>query len=377
MADSPLDYTGLLARQDVATAILAPYVAGLTTEVLLIGVYLALFAQYAHRELKLHRPAVKIVSWVVFGLVVCCLGISFEEIIDSAASQERSSDKMLAGPAQSNVLPILTGLTGAVCQGFLMMRAATLIPQRWIRYTFCGFVSCVILLGLSASALFSGIGFLFVVGADHLPLQYATAVAIWLWSSACADVSISIALAYTLHSRIAGFNPHTDSLLKRLIVVGLRTAAYTSLIAIVGAAVSTAFHASEDIHTSAVGFAFYAPLPALHAISLHTTLSTRRTITRELGNVALTAQYAPPATPFVGGGGGGTNSRAYRVGVDAAVGRNGTGSGQSKSGGRPIAVQVQKEEQVEYDDERDDFDEEFMREQRKGGRTREAAADYV
>lgn len=51
---------------------------------------------------------------------------------------------------------------------------------------------------------------------------------IWLWASAAVDLLISIALSHTLHSRIAHFNEVTDSLLKRLIVTSLQTAACAS-----------------------------------------------------------------------------------------------------------------------------------------------------
>lgn len=95
-----------------------------------------------------------------------------------------------------------------------------------------------------------------------------TSHSLWLWPSAFADILISAALAQTLHRRIAGFNPHTDGVLWRLIVVALQTAALTSVVSIAGAAVSTALEKSDDVHASAAGFAFWREsLPALVSLS--------------------------------------------------------------------------------------------------------------
>ncbi|GAA5850973.1 hypothetical protein JCM8547_009143 [Rhodosporidiobolus lusitaniae] len=388
MHDMPSDVTGLLAQQDVSIAILGPYMVGLTLNVLLIGVFLALFVSY-QKELRSHVVKVKATMWAVLVLVLFCLGVSFEEIIDTAVSQERSSEAMLAGPAQSNVLPVLTGLTGAVCQGFLMVRAAALITSRPLRYTFYAFTTSLILLALASASLFSGIGFLFVVdpNSPSLPLPYSVALSLWLWSSAAADLSITGALAATLRSRIAGFSAKTDGLLNRLIRIALRTAAYTAVISIAGAAVASATEGA-DFHVASAAFAFYLPLPALHAISLYTTLSSRRVINAELG---LSAE------PTKGGGHAGEvpfpSARTYRVGglsLGGGGGREGGGAGQlserkrdssrieldGRGSGGFLPVQIKREEQVEYVDDLD-LDEDLVRESRRGRKTRETSIDVV
>lgn len=76
---------------------------------------------------------------------------------------------------------------------------------------------------------------------DVFIMHWASSAAVWLWSSAIADVSISLAAAYSLKSRIAGFNRETDSLLRTLIFIVLRTAAYTAILSIVVAAVESVY----------------------------------------------------------------------------------------------------------------------------------------
>ncbi|BGP37147.1 hypothetical protein JCM10450v2_001053 [Rhodotorula kratochvilovae] len=340
---STYDVPGLLARQDVATAVLVPYLTGLVVQVLLIGVFFGLFASYAG-DLGKRARAVKAVSWVVFALVLCCLGVACEEIVDTAVSQNRTSEALFAGPPQSNVLPILAGLTGAVCQAFLMVRAAALVPSKSARWAFYIPTSAAILLALTGSALFSAAGFV-ISDEEAFALNYFTAEAIWLWSSAGADLLISLALAYTLHRRIAGFNARTDGVLRRLSVVALQTAAYTSIISIAGAAVATAFEGSEDYHTSTVGFAFWLPLPALHAISLYTTLSSRRALQATLSAAAPGDALSLPS----GRRRACTGATAAGMGTGSRRSLHHAGTGTGTGSGAALEVRVEREQTVSYD----------------------------
>ncbi|GAA6030174.1 hypothetical protein JCM8097_009298 [Rhodosporidiobolus ruineniae] len=398
-----LDYQTYIAKQDVATAILVPYLVGLIAQVLLIGVFLTLFTSYVQTDFKHHSRKVRAVMWIVFLLTLGCLGMSCEEIIDTGASQERSSEKLFSGPAQSNVLPVLTALTGSVCQGFLMCRAALLINNRTTRYIFGAFTTALILLSLAGATLFSGMGFLIVAGSTATPLKYSTALAIWLFSGAAADLAISIALAWTLNSRIMGFNERTDSLLKRLILVALRTAAYTSIISIAGAAIATAIEYSKpDVHTASAGFAFWLPLPALHAISLYTTLCTRRVVTAQLGGGAgggvisgkpgaaddrekgypPARGLSPSARATVRLAGLGAPRKSIPREEDGAepgmlsFPRSVSGIGGGSSRHLPLQVTVQCEEQVEYDDYTD-FDDDLARDARKEKKRAEEPVRFI
>ncbi|GAA6004121.1 Esc8p [Rhodotorula paludigena] len=418
--DPSLDMMAVTARPEVALAILGPYIVGMALQLLLDGFFLALFVAYKDRAS--HSRAVQAVSWGVLFLVLCCTGMAFEEIVDTAVSQARDSTSLLAGPPQSNVSPILAGVTGAVCQGFLMVRAALLIPTKAYRIAFYVFTTSTILLGLVGSLLFASEGF-FATQDRAFPLTYFSAQAIWQWASAAADLLVSLALAYTLHQRIAGFNKRTDGLLKKLIVISLQTAAYTSVFAIVGAALSSAHERSQSIYTSTIAFTFWLPLAPLHAISLRTTLSTRRVIQNELGGhssggtlthtaptatqlAALRNDYgdddaafeasrlraaekealaAESASRRAGGGakscGGGIGSRLFDLRTGGAR-RSGVGAGASRSSLRmsshgatdgrgsttstatsashrvPLEVKVEREEEVSYD-VADAYDDEY------------------
>lgn len=78
--------------------------------------------------------------------------------------------------------------------------------------------------------------------------QVGTMFSIWLWASATADISISLVCASSLKSRLHGYTREVDSLLHRLVIICFRTAAYTSLMAIVAAILATIYHANFTLH---------------------------------------------------------------------------------------------------------------------------------
>lgn len=63
------------------------YIAGLLTNAVLIGAFLVLFGRYVvNGDLAKHSVVGRSTIWFVFGLVVCCLAVSYEEIIDTGSA---------------------------------------------------------------------------------------------------------------------------------------------------------------------------------------------------------------------------------------------------------------------------------------------------
>ncbi|KAJ8296355.1 hypothetical protein OF846_000741 [Rhodotorula toruloides] len=305
-------------------------------------------------DLKEHGLRGRAVSWTVCILLVMCLGVSYEELVDTGVSQLRSSAELYAGPPQSNVLPILSGLTEAVCQAFLLVRTGAPMESVIRRYVFYGLTGLVILGGLLGSVLYSSMGFLV---SFALILEFS------------ADIFISVALAYTLHRRITnlgGFNATTEGLAKKLITIALQTAAYTSIMSLVGASLSTAYSHSTDFHTISIGQAFWLPLPALHGISLYTTLSIRKSIASTLSN-SRENDSLDPTLPRGGysrnagdAAGGAVKLSTFRVGDRRSHQHTLPTTSQTGTLGGvqvPLEVKVQQTQQISFD-VRDEFDEE-------------------
>lgn len=101
MADA-LDVPSTIATQSVATSILTPYLTGLTTMVLLIGVFLALFGRFIREEFGLHTTKVRAVGWLVLFLIVCCLGMAYEELVDTGSEFAFVNPLLPSPPAVSS-----------------------------------------------------------------------------------------------------------------------------------------------------------------------------------------------------------------------------------------------------------------------------------
>ncbi|EMS21930.1 hypothetical protein NBRC10512_003823 [Rhodotorula toruloides] len=235
------------------------------------------------------------------------------------------------------------------------------------RYVFYGLTGLVILGGLLGFVLYSSMGFLLIKNVDT-PIPPTVCQALWLWMSASADIFVSVALAYTLHRRITnlgGFNATTEGLAKKLITIALQTAAYTSIMSLVGASLSTAYAHSTDFHTISIGQAFWLPLPALHGISLYTTLSIRKTITSTLSN-SRENDSLNPKLPRGGysrnvgdAAGGAVKLSTFRVGDRRSHQHTLPTTSQTGTlGGVQVLleVKVQQTQQISFD-VRDEFDE--------------------
>lgn len=57
---------------------------------------------------------------------------------------------------------------------------------------------------------------------------------IWLWAAAFTDVAISLSMMLALKKRMVGFSIMTDSVLKRIVLVGTESASYTAIVALLG-----------------------------------------------------------------------------------------------------------------------------------------------
>ncbi|PRQ73320.1 hypothetical protein AAT19DRAFT_16073 [Rhodotorula toruloides] len=201
------------------------------------------------------------------------------------------------------------------------------------------------------------------------PIPPTVCQALWLWLSASADIFISVALAYTLHRRITnlgGFNATTEGLVKKLITIALQTAAYTSIMSLIGASLSTAYAHSTDFHTISIGQAFWLPLPALHGISLYTTLSIRKTIASTLSNSRENDSLNPthPRSAYSrnpGDAAGAVKLSTFRVGDRRSHQHTLPTTSQTGTLGGvqvPLEVKVQQTQQISFD-VRDEFDEEY------------------
>ncbi|GAA5984559.1 hypothetical protein JCM10908_003398 [Rhodotorula pacifica] len=272
-----VDEPTVSAPQKSADFAMGPAQAGYLAQILLFGVLFSLCLQCwisgdLARTGKLGRGALA-ASLV---LNAAYTGVCFYEAYIAAVWQDRRWQFISNADLTFNALPLLASLCAAVTE--------VLLPHAWCRIAFSVWISLLVLAVLTGGILACYIGVIYYYDATSVPIQWGPSSAIWLWASAIADVSISLACAWSLRSRIAGFNRGTDSVLRTLIFIVLRTAAYTAIISVVGAVVESIY--SDDELPSYIGNAFWLPTPALYGIALFTfSVSSRRVIDSRLGIV--------------------------------------------------------------------------------------------
>ncbi|KAK4050380.1 hypothetical protein OIV83_003449 [Microbotryomycetes sp. JL201] len=276
----------LVIEQRLATALLGPLYAGWSTQLLLYGVFVAVFVNYQSADLwSANSPKVRALLWTVAFLLTVQAGFCWAEIFWFGVQQNWTVERILAAHWPTTVSPLLTAIIGTLCTVYLTIRASAFFASRWARRLFCAVQFTFITVALVAAISVTAIGFLYLIGQEDraLPITFNMSVSIWLFCSMFVDVAVSLALLYNLRSRIAGFNPATDSLLRALVQTALRTAAYTALVSIAGAVVSVSFH-EDDLYTTDVQYALWYPLSSLYGLSLFTTLYSRKVINRQLGH---------------------------------------------------------------------------------------------
>ncbi|GAA6003319.1 hypothetical protein JCM10207_001860 [Rhodosporidiobolus poonsookiae] len=278
----------------VVAVLLGPPIAGWLIAILLFGVYLTVHTRYCRGPLyRQARREVRIVVWLTFALLTGYIALSFAEVLYWTCTAKRSADDVSTGTRLDTIYPLFAGLVGAVVQGLLTARASSMIQNRAYR------IAVVVVLSIGIVAALLGAIFNCAVLNMYLDdtltfgpaMDYTRAIAMHLWASAGTDILISITLAVTLRRRIAGFNAQTDGLLHKLVVNGLQTAAYTAIVALIGAIFSSIFGDSDNL--SQITMLFWGPLPACYGLSLYTTLQSRQTVNQHLGGGPSSIQHRP------------------------------------------------------------------------------------
>ncbi|KAL8277405.1 hypothetical protein RQP46_010245 [Phenoliferia psychrophenolica] len=184
------DATALpLAPQGLAVAAIAPIVAGTTLQIFLSGIIMSTMAgfistgQFARESVRM-----RVAVCVVFFLNMVQLAISI----------------LLKTPWKRSVFALVVGM--AMMVAFFGSLATTMLNFGYSTGKY-------IALGL---------------------LTFDTMTSVWLWSSFAVDVVISITMWSLLRSRVAGFNPQMDTVLKELGHLSIQTASYTALTSLLG-----------------------------------------------------------------------------------------------------------------------------------------------
>lgn len=280
-----------LAEQKYADSIIGPVIIGSMVNIFLFGIALQAYINYSYSSFyQRDSRRTKLLFWVVcvFGLFEIALNVV--GIYNYAVSQKRDLMTLEATSMVANLQPTVAGVVAVLVQCFLTHRAGTLFNSRLGRGIFHGIVGFGILAGILGAICVSAVTFSYTLGRRKA-LEYLTynqAVAIWTWSSAAVDIAITLSLFLTLRKHIAGFNQEMDSILVKLMRLGLWTALPSTCLAL-AAAIASLTLKTHNVLTCSITAAFFLPLPSLYCLSLIKTLSYRE-------NLATHSGFNPPPT---------------------------------------------------------------------------------
>ncbi|GAA5886005.1 hypothetical protein JCM6882_004230 [Rhodosporidiobolus microsporus] len=334
--DDDLNVPSMSARQHDATLMMGPSQAGYQVQLIVFTAFCCLFYGYwSSGELRSHNRAGRVALWISLVLNTAYTALCFYQAYIGSVSQDRTYDNLSNGGLAWNVLPILGGLISVLTEGFLSVRAGALLPTRPFRIFFWVWVGALMALSLVGCSVVCYGGVEYYYGREPA-IEWNTGMAIWLWSSAACDVLISGACAWGLRSRIAGFNEVTDGLLRKLMMIAIRTASYTSLLSVVGA-VTMSIWPDDDLN-SFICLAFWLPIAGFYGLSLFTfSAGSRRAIDARFNsssNAYLPQHRSPPKN----------NTRL------AGVYNSGSRPRDSGVPHTPLQIAVQHSSEVAYDE---------------------------
>ncbi|BGP25431.1 hypothetical protein JCM10295v2_004355 [Rhodotorula toruloides] len=226
------------SEQREIIALLLPQGIGSQLSLLLFGVYVVLHWNYVTSDLYPRlSSSVKATLWAVFLLATAYEVVQAADTLYWMVTANHKIEHISNGVALDSVIPLVAACVAAPVQCLLAIRAGTLVRTRWIRWVFYSVVGVGIVAAFAGAVLMCATYLMYLVGniENIAPLSYNTTASLWLWASAFVDVAVSVSLSITLSRRIQGFNDTTDTLLRKLIKVSLKTAAYTTFLAIGGA----------------------------------------------------------------------------------------------------------------------------------------------
>jgi len=188
----------------------------------------------------------------------------------------------------------------------------------------------------------------FVSRIEATGLNYNKMVSVWLFLSAAVDVALSATLFLSIRKHLA-LSENGDTAIRRIMRTAALTASYTTVCAVIGALLSVVFP-QTNLVTVDVLFVWDLPLAALYAISLLTTLASRKPLLQGSGSVPV----AYPSFNVHGSGSGGhvpgpTSPRAYSARDEKRAGPDGFNDVNLQTFGVTITKETARE--VDFADE--------------------------
>ncbi|KAI5475510.1 hypothetical protein MNV49_001324 [Pseudohyphozyma bogoriensis] len=236
--DRDADVSGMLAPERIAVGILGPIIVAWDVQIFLTGIAVCIAYHYVARgAFKKDPKATKVLSVTVFVVNLVVAACAFESTLAWGTTQKRTTLELWRFSSIECLQPALIGLTGFLVQGWFCRRTAMLFKKTKIRYGYMVVVGLLMVAGF-AGAICNTVAQYVALHDINDPAGslYAASQTVWLIASACVDVINSATLCYLLKKRVVGFSEKTDTMLRSLIKLTIETGSYTTIVALIGAA---------------------------------------------------------------------------------------------------------------------------------------------
>lgn len=208
--------------------------------------------------------------WVVSVAMALVTGLNAFQVAWHGVTQDRSLQSIYMVEVFDAPPPVLNGVVECLVQSYLAVRASRLFRRSPARQrTFLALVFTLIAVSFTAAVLNSvaTASFTYNFQAAVEPFNYAITGALWSSTAAAVDLIISLTLYLKLRTSLRGFSQSTDSAIKRIMVVGIKTAIPTAVLQVLAAVLSIAF-GNTSANFSVVWLAFAGkPLNATDPLS--------------------------------------------------------------------------------------------------------------
>ncbi|KAI5476171.1 hypothetical protein MNV49_000332 [Pseudohyphozyma bogoriensis] len=230
------------ASQGIANAVLMPVLLGCCLHLIIYGILLSTFGSFLRSSWTTTNKPTRIVVALVMAFTTLSAALQISDVVHFGTLQQRDVGSLMQGTLRETTEPLWVGIVGCLVEGVLAVRAARdplMQPTTTPNLNQCA--------------------------------------GIWLGSSAGADLIISATFIVLLRKRLMGSGEKSDTIIRRVCHIAVKSAAYTACFAVPGAILCMCFNPNVVL-TADIYYPFFLPLPSLYALSLFTTLNIRDTV---------------------------------------------------------------------------------------------------
>ncbi|ORY55949.1 hypothetical protein BCR35DRAFT_355671 [Leucosporidium creatinivorum] len=296
------DEANPLLSQLESDQIIGPVLLGAMVQIALFGFTISHLINLRSTQTWIRSSGgTRAICWAVMLLNTAFTGMIAHDIWHYGTLPQRGIYDIIAGTLVQAVEPILLGVVALIVQLTLGWRSSRIIQRprlRWGYFVFVGTLSVISFLACIGVTIES-VWFHRGRYDSFAGLSFTSYLGLWMWGECLTDLVITVTYLILLRRRLWGQNEIVDSTVQLIFRLMVRSAAYTTLFAMLAAVMAQAF---PELPYYDLLYTFCNPLPSLYTLSLFTTLSIGETVQKTLGSNVSQFQASHASTGHLSAG---------------------------------------------------------------------------